>query len=217
MSPSSAPKQLAVLRPGINYGLRTAQRHITTVDAASGQSVITPQEVLLYCDRGGYSVSWNYATNAFPADLADDKDLKGFLSDDTDAHNNSVLYTGSRIVNDGGITFNTTNFAPDTETVMHRTLSLDFVTVVEGIMELELDSGEKVVLQAGVSDPPLLDLSTLKTNFPGFYRSKTDQPFVAKSVPGQAGTDGLGDHTRTWRHRQRTDIGGGGIQHQRDG
>ncbi|KAL1887546.1 hypothetical protein Sste5346_010158 [Sporothrix stenoceras] len=150
MSPST-PKELTVLRPSVDYGLRTAQRHITTVDAASGQSVFAPKKDLLYCDRGGYSVSWNYATSAFPADLADSKDLTGFLSDDVGANPNSVLYTGSRIVNSGGITFNTTNFAPGTETVMHRTLSLDFVTVVQGTMELELDSGEKVVLQAGDS------------------------------------------------------------------
>ncbi|CAK7207167.1 hypothetical protein SEUCBS139899_009975 [Sporothrix eucalyptigena] len=149
MSPSSDPKQLAVLWPGLNYGLRPAQRHITAVNTTTGKSVFAPQEELLYCNRGGYAVSWNYVTDSFPANLAENKDLDGFLSDDVETNSNSVLYTGSRIVNSGGITFNTTNFAPGTETVMHRTLSLDFVTVVEGTMVLELDSGEKVILQAG--------------------------------------------------------------------
>lgn len=150
----SPPSKLAVLRPGIDYGLRPAQRHITTIDPESGKSIFSPQQDLLYCDRGGYAVSWNYATSSFPAELKDNKDLNGFMSEDVEANPNSVLYTGSRIVNNGGVTFNTTNFAPGTETVMHRTLSLDFVTVVEGIVELVLDSGETMTLHAGVSDCP---------------------------------------------------------------
>ncbi|KAJ5181732.1 hypothetical protein N7449_011879, partial [Penicillium cf. viridicatum] len=56
-----------------------------------------------------------------------------------------------RIVNGDGIVFNTTNFAPGTETVMHRTVSLDFVAVIEGEMELVLDSGETTRLKPGDS------------------------------------------------------------------
>lgn len=186
MASPPGPKQLAVLRPGVDYGLRTAQRHITAVNQATGQSVFAPQEDLLYCDRGGYAVSWNYATASFPASLQDNKDMEGFLSDDVDTHSNSVLYTGTRIVNNGGITFNTTNFAPGTETVMHRTLSLDFVTVVEGTMVLELDSGEKVVLQAGVSPFCLhfcfLLFAQQLTHITGLYHPTTDKPPLAESV-----------------------------------
>ena len=150
--PIEAPK-LAELRPAIDYGMRKVQRHITTLDA-DGKSVLAPSEDVLYCDRGGYAVSWTYATTEVPAVLAGNKDLDGYVTWDP-ASKNSVVHTGSRIVNGGGVTFNTTNFAPGTETVMHRTVSLDFVTVVEGDIELELDSGEKVLLKPGVSVFPV--------------------------------------------------------------
>lgn len=145
---SSTPSR-ATLRPGINYGMREAQRHITTLDS-EGKSVFAPSSDILYCDRGSYAVSWTYATSEYPANLSDNKDLNGYLTDNLESPT-SVLHTGSRIVNGGGLTFNTTNFAPGTETVMHRTVSLDFVTVVEGEVELELDSGQKVLLKSGVS------------------------------------------------------------------
>lgn len=136
------------LSPGVDYGMQPAHRHITTIDA-HGRSVFAPEQDILYCDRGGYAVSWTYATSEFPADLRSNADLRGYLSED-DSNKNSVLNTGARIVHENGIVFNTTNFAPGTETVMHRTVSLDFVAVVEGEIELELDSGDKVLLKPGV-------------------------------------------------------------------
>lgn len=132
----------------MDYGMRPAERHITTIDS-EGKSVLVPDRDILYCDRGGYAVSWTYAVNECPAVLTDNKDLNGFFSDDPQS-TNSVLHTGSRIVNGSGITFNTTNFAPGTETVMHRTVSLDVVVLVEGELELELDSGDKVSMKPGV-------------------------------------------------------------------
>lgn len=129
--------------------MKTVQRHITALDA-DGKSIFVPDQEVLYCDRGGYAVSWIYNTSEYPAVLSDNKDLNGFLTHDP-ASVSSVVHTGSRIVNDGGMTFGMTNFAPGTETVMHRTLSLDFVCVVEGEIELELDSGQKVLLKQGVS------------------------------------------------------------------
>ncbi|KAL2825109.1 hypothetical protein BJY01DRAFT_256350 [Aspergillus pseudoustus] len=145
-----APSTPIELSPELNYNMTPARRHITTLDA-QGRSVFTPEQKILYCDRGGYAVSWTYATSEFPADLRNNADLQGYLSEDRSTPN-SVLNTGSRIVHtDGGAIFNTTNFAPGTQTVMHRTVSLDFVAVVEGEMELELDSGEKVLLKAGDS------------------------------------------------------------------
>lgn len=151
--------QLAELKPALNYGMRTVQRHITTLDS-EGKSVFIPRRDVLYCSRGGYAVSWTYATSEFPAVLSNNKDLDGFLTDDPSSAN-SAVNTGTRITNDGGVIFGTTNFAPGTETVMHRTLSLDFVTVVEGEMELELDSEEKTLLKAGVSLPRMLSWPNL--------------------------------------------------------
>ncbi|BCS28055.1 cupin domain-containing protein [Aspergillus puulaauensis] len=143
---SSTPIELST---ELNYDMPPARRHITTLDT-QGRSVFAPEQEILYCNRGGYAVSWTYATSEFPANLKSDADLQGYLCEDR-RRPNSVLNTGSRIVNEGGIIFNTTNFAPGTETVMHRTVSLDFVAVVEGEMELELDSGEKMRLKPGDS------------------------------------------------------------------
>lgn len=142
-------RQLAALKPALDYGMRTVQRHITTIDS-EGKSTLVPDRDVLYCNRGGYAVSWIYATSEFPAVLSENRDLNAFLTDDPDS-STSVRNTGTRIGNDTGVIFNAANFAPGTETVMHRTLSLDFVTVVEGEMELELDSGETVLLKPGVS------------------------------------------------------------------
>lgn len=156
MAPSNGSNpQLQQLHPALDHGMRTVSRHITTLDA-QGNSVFVPDEDILYCDRGGYAVSWVYSTADFPVNMAENKDVNGFLSRDP-ASPNSVVHTGSRIVNGSGITFNTTNFGPGTETVMHRTVSLDFVILIEGELELELDSGEKTLLKPGVSNLPLLD------------------------------------------------------------
>lgn len=41
------------------------------------------------------------------------------------------------------------DFAPGVESPLHRAMSLDYGTVIEGEMEVELDSGEKRTLQRG--------------------------------------------------------------------
>ena len=143
-------KELATLHPALNRGMRNCQRHITTIDVNGVSVFANASPELLYCDRGGYGVAWNFATNQFPAVMQDDQDLRGFLTDDRQSENSHV-YTGSRLILPNGLTFVTSSFAPDVETVMHRTTSLDLVTVVEGELELQLDSGEKRLLQAGVS------------------------------------------------------------------
>lgn len=45
------------------------------------------------------------------------------------------------------------NFGPGIKTSMHRMISLDFICIVEGELELELDSGEVRALKAGVNGP----------------------------------------------------------------
>lgn len=53
------------------------------------------------------------------------------------------------IVNPGGTVLRFVDFAPQFESMMHRTRSLDYGIVVEGSIELILDSGEKQLLQRG--------------------------------------------------------------------
>lgn len=41
------------------------------------------------------------------------------------------------------------DFAPDVESPMHRALSVDYGVVLEGELELSLDSGEKRIMRRG--------------------------------------------------------------------
>jgi quercetin dioxygenase-like cupin family protein len=90
--------------------------------------------------------------------LQDNHDLNEYLTNDLESQA-SVVNMGRRIVNSSGMIFNTTNFAPGTETVMHRTIWLDFVAVVEGEVELELDSGERMLLKTGVDGCTKINLT----------------------------------------------------------
>lgn len=224
---------MADLRPRMDYGMRTVHRHITAIDS-KGKSVFVPAEDVLYCDRGGYAVSWNYATSEFPAAMADDKDLHAFMSRDP-ASDSSVVHTGRRIVNGNGVTFNTANFAPGTETAMHRTVSLDFVAVIEGEMELELDSGEKMSLKAGVcfksttrivpsSQGDRKGKESSKTSFhqrtnlmPGFHCAASDEPYLEKPLEGQAGSAHVCDYPFTERECRRQGDGRRRVQRPFDG
>ncbi|KAF9888860.1 hypothetical protein FE257_008229 [Aspergillus nanangensis] len=136
------------LLPDITYGMPNSARIITTVDN-NGKSRFVPQRApRLYRDRGGYAVTFNYVTDELPLKMQGDIDLNGFLTDDA-ASPTSYIHTGNRIVNERGMTFTTVNFSPGVHTSMHRTLSVDFVVVVEGQLELELDSGESLRLSPG--------------------------------------------------------------------
>lgn len=138
------------LVPGLTYGMTDRERVITTVDD-SGKSRFVPQpKPKLYRDRGGYSVTFNYVTDGLPLEMQADADLKAFLTDDPTSPT-SYIHTGNRIVNDRGMTFATVNFGPGIKTTMHRTISVDFIAVIEGQLDLELDSGEIRHLRVGVS------------------------------------------------------------------
>ena len=138
----------------MNYGMPDFKRVLTTIDD-KGQSIfVQANDSRRYCDRGGYSVTFNYVTGEFPLGMQGDIDLEGFLTNDPRSPT-SYIHTGKRIVNDHGMTFNTINFGPGVQTSMHRTVSVDFIAVIEGDVALELDSGESQHLATGVSHAPV--------------------------------------------------------------
>lgn len=49
----------------------------------------------------------------------------------------------------GGTLVRMLDFAPGAESPMHRTLSVDYGTVIQGEFEVELDSGEKRTMRSG--------------------------------------------------------------------
>ena len=73
------------------------------------------------------------------------------MKDDVDiAEHDARLSSGKLgIVNPNGTVLRCVDFAPGFESMMHRTQSLDFGIVVEGSIELILDSGRKQMLYRG--------------------------------------------------------------------
>ncbi|KAH8688965.1 hypothetical protein BGW36DRAFT_442084 [Talaromyces proteolyticus] len=139
------------------YGLRKTTRYITGL-GPSGESVTLFSPDLRFHDRGGYAITRLYGLENVPANLNDDKDLNDYLS--MDGHNNTTTAPATsqssfQLVTPGGANFVQGDFGPSSCSVWHRTISVDFVTVVEG--ELVLEVGEdsedctKILLKAGDS------------------------------------------------------------------
>ncbi|KAL2832189.1 hypothetical protein BJY01DRAFT_254007 [Aspergillus pseudoustus] len=138
------------LEPALTHGMRLARRYITGHDRA-GTSIILASPELLYLDRGGYSISRTYALTQVPAHLANDQDVAAYLSPDGQEHPTSYSLGGSQVVVPGGVNFLLGDFGPSSVTPMHRTVSVDFVVVVEGELILELDNGAQTHLKSGDS------------------------------------------------------------------
>lgn len=75
-----------------------------------------------------------WVTDRSPADNMDDRDLRVTLAE---------------LVSEGGAAVRILNVAPGAETPMHRTISLDFLVITKGEIDLELEGGETRTLKAG--------------------------------------------------------------------
>lgn len=92
--------------------------------------------------RGSRS-SLFWVTDAMPVDNMDERDLREGL--------------GS-LVSDGGTAIRVLDVAPTEDTPMHRTLSVDYVIITKGEIDLELEGGElrtaregDIIVQRGTS------------------------------------------------------------------
>ncbi|KAL4735875.1 hypothetical protein BDV11DRAFT_173415 [Aspergillus similis] len=134
MAPSTHPKNT----------LPKLSRFITTHDANAkavfhrGQSEEMPIQILKNTDD--YTFSLVYATNRFPARLQDDEDVNTY---------SEYLKSPPGLVSMSGTVCRIVDFAPNVRCAMHRTVSLDYGAVLEGEVELILDSGETRVLKRG--------------------------------------------------------------------
>ncbi|KAF3389465.1 hypothetical protein F1880_004437 [Penicillium rolfsii] len=81
-----------------------------------------------------------YTSNEFPAQLSADADLAKYEAN---------LSKPPGLVINTGTVCRIVDFGPHVESPMHRTVSLDYGVVLEGEVELILDSGEKRVLKRG--------------------------------------------------------------------
>lgn len=127
----------------IPNGLPHLTRFITTHDPSNGNAIVhskDPATWTTYDDQTmGFSVM--YTTSEFPISLNDDQDIKD--------HERVIASGKLGLVNPRGTVCRVVDFGPKHKPLMHRTQSLDYGIVLEGTVEMELDSGEKHILRRG--------------------------------------------------------------------
>jgi quercetin dioxygenase-like cupin family protein len=133
-TPTSVPESLPQ-----SSGLPPFITHVTTNDEQSGKAII-------HSSTRGALQPWDastrptlnylipHSTSSFPVQLSSETDL---------AAHDSLLASGFKnVVLPGGSNLRVLEMPPGYESVMHRTISLDYGVVTEGELELVLDSGE---------------------------------------------------------------------------
>lgn len=121
------------------------KRHITTNDKdgsssifASGVSSDPPSRVL----PDGLKITFCYGSDRFPVDLNRDQDLEAYQH---------LIDNPPGIVVPNGVVLRIIDFPPGYVGVLHRTISVNFNVVIQGQLELVLDSGERRTLSCGDS------------------------------------------------------------------
>ncbi|KAF2020688.1 hypothetical protein BU24DRAFT_6690 [Aaosphaeria arxii CBS 175.79] len=88
----------------------------------------------------GIAFALSYTTKGFPVSMDDDEDLQVY---------DKYLNSAPGLVVSGGTVLRHVDIPPKTACTMHRTVSLDYGAVIEGEVELLLDSGEKRIMKRG--------------------------------------------------------------------
>lgn len=112
-----------------------------------GQSIFSkavPQEPHAHGIPGG-KMEIIYAMHDIPADLSTEQDTEQFNHDRVDG------LPGGALCPPKGAAAALVSFEPNAASVMHRTMTLDTIVLVEGVLECHLDSGEVVTLRVGDS------------------------------------------------------------------
>ncbi|KAH9868351.1 hypothetical protein J1614_007423 [Plenodomus biglobosus] len=122
--------------------LPSIKRFITTHDSSTKKAIfsnIVPEEINV--DQiPGAEFRLGYVTKGFPVDLNKDADLDVY---------EPYLEKAPGLVTSGGTVLRFVDVAPGSLSPMHRTVSLDYGVVLEGEMELVLDSGETRKMNRG--------------------------------------------------------------------
>ncbi|KAF9887355.1 hypothetical protein FE257_010350 [Aspergillus nanangensis] len=125
-----------------NSTLPNYTRHITTHNP-SGEAIIHSSTPGTWTDLGSskFDFSVAYTTSSFPTNLNNEADIN--------AYEQLTASGGPGLVNPGGTVLRVVDFAPDQPGLMHRTQSLDYGIVLEGEIDMLLDSGEARRLRKG--------------------------------------------------------------------
>jgi quercetin dioxygenase-like cupin family protein len=129
-------------KPEITNDLPKVNRFITTHDPATKKAIfsdVVPDEPNIDHIPGA-DFRLGYVTKGFPVDLNKDADLAVYKP---------YLESPPGLVASGGTVLRFVDVAPGHFSPMHRTVSLDYGVVLEGEMELVLDSGETRLMKRG--------------------------------------------------------------------
>lgn len=123
--------------------LRKITRLITTHNE-EGKAVfattVGDQADLKSVDNNSAHFGLQYCTEGFPVDMTDDKDITIYKKYSADAP--------GLVINNGTV-LRTVEMSPGLTSPMHRTVSLDYGIVLDGDVELILDSGERRAMKPG--------------------------------------------------------------------
>lgn len=117
-------------------------RYITTHND-EGKAVFSgafDEESGMKVNDDGIAFALSYTTKGFPVDMNSDKDLDVY---------GDYLKDAPGLVVSGGTVLRHVDIPPETACTMHRTVSLDYGCVLEGAVELLLDSGERRTMKRG--------------------------------------------------------------------
>ncbi|KAJ8119175.1 hypothetical protein ONZ43_g3833 [Nemania bipapillata] len=120
-------------------GLKRIQRHITSFDE-HGKSIFLPTDCGEHhrvMGEGEALANIIYSTRETPVDINEEVDISKAKEKEP-----PIYYPGGTVVR-------MVDFGPGLESPMHRAITLDYGIVLEGVFELELDSGEKRIMRPG--------------------------------------------------------------------
>lgn len=122
--------------------LPALKRFITTHDPKTKQAIFSDalSEDNKFEPVPAAAFGLGYVTKGFPVDLNDDADIKVYKP---------YLESPPGLVATGGTVLRFVDVGPGHLSPMHRTVSLDYGVVIEGEVELVLDSGETRLLKRG--------------------------------------------------------------------
>lgn len=134
----SLPKQ-----PGQVSSLPPLTSYLTGHDESSGKSIIQSTRPAEWTPYEENTTAFNvvYTTSEFPPSLNSNVDIE--------KHDNLVNSKKLGVVNPGGTVCRIVDFGPGYECMMHRTQSLDYGVVLEGCVEMLLDSDQKQLMYRG--------------------------------------------------------------------
>ncbi|GAB7350233.1 hypothetical protein MBLNU459_g0886t1 [Dothideomycetes sp. NU459] len=122
--------------------LRGVATHITGHDSSTGKAVVQESRPGSWTVYDGNEMAFNVVyTSSFNSSVNRDVDIK--------AHDDLISSKKLGLVNPAGTVCRIVDFAPGYQCIMHRTQSIDYGIILEGTIEMVLDSGATQLMRRG--------------------------------------------------------------------